>query len=146
MSFDSIIDDAYATGRKWLKLETTGDKITGTLNDVEKRNKTDLDGNIVLGKKTGAPRTEWVLTLTIDERLDADDDGVRKLSCNESAQSAIKEAIKRAGIKDAATLVGAQFAIQRVAEPESKFSQASYAAQLKPATPKPSVDLDDLFG
>lgn len=144
MTLDNIIDDAYRSGGRWLKLTEVGDKLKGALLDVEKRDKRDLDGNIVLGKKTGTPRTEWVLTIQTDD-VDTDDDGVRKFSANENAQRAIKEAIKRAGIKSSDALQNAQFALQLVSAAPDKFSQAGYTAQIKAAEPAKKVDLDDLF-
>jgi hypothetical protein len=143
MTFDNIIDTAYRSGGRWLKLTEVGDKITGDLLDIEEREKRDLDGNIVLGKKSGTPRTEWVVTIQTDD-VNVDDDGVRKFSANESAQKAIKEAIKRAGIKSSDALNNAKFAIQLVAAAPDKFSQGGYTAQIKPNTTKP-ISIDDLF-
>ena len=47
MSFNDIIDDAYRSGGKWVKLAAVGDRVKGTLVNIDKRDKRDLDGNIV---------------------------------------------------------------------------------------------------
>lgn len=146
MALDDIINDALSSGGKWLKMGKVGDKIVGDIVDIDKRDKRDLEGNVVLGKKSGEPRKEWVVTIKTDEREDGDDDGVRKFSANESMQRALKEAIKRAGFTSGNQLEGAKLAIQMTREPEDRFSQADYAAQVKAGERKPVADLDDLFG
>jgi len=148
MSLDDIINESLNSGGKWAKLATKGDKIAGELVSIDKRQRRTPEGDIVVGKKSGEPRTEWVITVRVpaDQHEDADDDGLRKYGANEGAQRAVKEAIKRAGIKSADELVGCQFALAVAKEAEGKFEQHDYVAQVKPGTPKPKADvIGDLF-
>ena len=99
MSFaDSINDQAQRLGGKWVKLAETGDTIVGDLVDIEERVKS-FDGEVVLSRKSGLPRTEWVITLATDLRDpgDATDDGVRKVAAAESLQRAIKAHLRDSG-------------------------------------------------
>lgn len=145
MAFEKFKEAAEARGGKWAKLNEVGDTLVGELIDIEPREKRDMDGNVVLSKKSGAPRTEYKVTfrIALDQREDADDDGVRHFAANESAQRAIDEAYKACG--KGADLAGAKIAIQLIEAPADKFSQAGYTAQIKPQAKKPAAALDDLF-
>jgi hypothetical protein len=130
-----------ATGGKWVKLTDVGDKVVGTLLDAEILPRTDPDGNVVLGKKSGKPRKIARLRIQTDQRDDADDDGVRVFDANEAGQSALREI--------APLEIGSLIAIQVTAAAPDKWSQATYKATSKPA-PKtvdiPTVDDDPFAG
>jgi hypothetical protein len=145
MAFDKFKELADARGGKWVKLTDVGDSLVGELIDIDVREKRDMDGNVVLSKKSGQPRSEYKVTfrLAADQRLDADDDGIRHFAANESAQRAIDEAYKQCG--KGTDLDGARIAIQLVEAPADKFSQAGYTAQIKPKAKKVAAALDDLF-
>lgn len=142
MSIDALNEAVASSGGTWVKLRTISDGvIAGKILDFEKRDRTDPDGNVVYKKGTQTPRTEWVFTLEVDqsERDGTEDDGVRKLPCNESMQRAISEAIKAAG-KPAE--VGGTLKVKVAADPEDTFSQADYKAEYSPPAKVIPVDTD----
>jgi hypothetical protein len=140
MSIDALNEAVASAGGSWVKLRTTDDTpIEGRIADFVKRDRTDPDGNVVFKKGTQTPRVEWVFTLEVDP-ADPDDDGVRKLPCNESMQRAISDAIKAAG---KAAEVGGTLKVGVKEDPEDSFSQATYQAKYTP--PAKTVDLDDEF-
>jgi len=145
MAFEKFKETAEARGGKWTKLTDVGDTLVGELIDIEIRERRDMDGIVVLGKKSGQPRIEYkvIYRIPLDHREDSDDDGVRNFAANESAQRAIDEAYKACG--KGADLAGAKIAIQLIEPAADKFSQAGYTAQIKPQAKKPAAALDDLF-
>lgn len=137
-------------GGTWAKFEQPGDKVSGEILSVEARQATDLDGN----PKTwdnGDPIMEVVVTLQTDERVDADDDGIRKVSIAGSMKYASKrkatvDAVRAAGAKGLEA--GGTFALAYTGEGEAtkrgynppKLYQAAYKA------PAAGVDLGSLLG
>lgn len=130
MALDDFYSDAQNRGGRWIKLQNPGDVVRGEIVDLDIRDRRDIDGNVVLSRKTNKPRKEYVLTFRIDEaeREGGDDDGLRKMSLNESGQTAFVTAYKAAGGGD---IAGARFAIQMTQAAPDKMSQASYAASIK---------------
>lgn len=149
MSLNDIINEAQTTGGKFVKLAQVNDRLVGELVNIDKRPRKDPQGNVVFRRGTTDPRIEWIVTVRVDASLHegADDDGLRKFNANENGQYAIKEAIKRAGVKNAEQLVGAKFALAMTEEAPSSMEQAKYTAQIKPAEPKPAAAaaMADLF-
>lgn len=139
MSIDALNEAVASSGGTWVKLRNTDDPaVEGTIVSFESRDKRNPDGDIVASRKTGKPRTEWVFTLQTADRDGEDDDGIRKLSCNESMQRAIRDAIKASG-KQAEE--GGTLKIGVKANPEDSYSQADYQARYTP--PAAKVDLPD---
>jgi hypothetical protein len=134
MSLDELNAElAKPRGGKWAKLSEVGDRLVGTILDGETVNRTDPEGNVVLGKKSGKPRRVYRLRLQTDLRDDPEDDGVRIFDANESAQDALRAC--------APLQIGAQLAIAIVGAPADKWSQATYKAQQKTvAEPLPTED------
>ena len=148
MSIDAMNEAIARSGGKWVKIRNAGDKIAGRLADYEERPKTWKDAP-VLNSKTGKPRTEWVLTLEVDEADGPDDDRLRKVTANESMQRAISTAVRTSG-KPAE--IGGQLAVAVKSEAASDTEQAEYVANYKPPaiqaainTPEPAGD-DPLAG
>lgn len=140
---DFYEDVAKPRGGKWIRLAEVGDKVVGTIIDIEVRDRRTPDGEVVANKKTGKPRKEYVVTLEIDDREDDEDDGIRKVSCNESAQDAVRDAFNKAGGGD---ISGARFALQLVGAAPDKFSQAKYACSIKKsAKPVTVPSIDELI-
>jgi hypothetical protein len=130
MALEDFYNDAQSRGGKWVKLANPGDAVKGEIIDLDIRDRRDIDGNVVLNRKSGDPRKEYVLTFRVDEdqREDADDDGARKISLNEAGQSAFIAAYKAAGGGD---IAGARFALQMTTAAPNQMSQAGYAAAIK---------------
>lgn len=120
-----------------MKLTEVGDKVVGTLIDAEMINRTDPDGNVVLGKKSGKPRKVARLRIQTDARDDADDDGLRIWDANEAGQSALREI--------APLEIGSLIAVQVTAAAPDKWSQCTYKATAKPAPKTVSLEADDPF-
>ena len=128
-------------GGKWVKLTDVGDKVVGTLLDAEVLNRTDPEGVVVLGKKSGKPRKIARLRIQTDDRVDADDDGIRIFDANEAGQTALREI--------APLEIGALIAVQVTVAAPDKWSQATYKATAKPAPKKvdiPAADDDPFAG
>lgn len=142
MALDQFYADAQSRGGVWVKVKDTGDKVVGTIVDIDIRDRRDMEGNVVLAKKSGKPRKEYVVTFEADERDGADDGGIRKLSLNESGQAAFVSAYKASGGGD---IAGARFAFQCTASAPDKFSQATYACSIKKGAKPVTVPVDELI-
>ena len=140
---DELNQAAESLGGKWLKLNRKEHgAIVGDLVDFEIRPKT-FENAPVLSRKTGEQRTEWVLTLRVAAREDEDDDGIRKLSLNESAQRALAAAIKESKSK---AQVGGTVKIAVKTDPASDREQAEYQARYTPPPVVAEADIDSVFG
>jgi len=143
MAFDDFYSDAQNRGGTWVKVKEAGEKVVGTIVDIEIRDRRDMEGVVVVGKKSGKPRKEYVVTFEVDDRDNDDDDGTRKMSLNESGQTAFIAAYKAAGGGD---IAGARFAFQCTATAPDKFSQASYACSIKKGAKRVTVpNIDELI-
>ena len=141
MDLNELNRAASTSGGKWVKLRTKEDgSFQGTLVAFESRAKTDMEGNPVLKRGTDVPRTEWLLTLSVPlaEREGPDDDGTRKLPCNESMQAAISQAIKACGEP---AKEGDLLKIAVSEDPADKMRQAQYIARWTPG--KPVIDISE---
>ena len=141
MSFDDFNDlMSQPRGGRWVKLSEPGDKLIGELVSIEMLNRTDPEGNVVLGKKSGKPRRIARIRIQTDDT--DDDDGVRIFDANESAQDALRDCIA----KDGRLEPGGTLAIAVAAAPKDKWSQATYTAKFKPSKAKPKpIAADDLL-
>lgn len=139
MSIDELNEElSKPVGGRWVKLKEVGDKVVGTLLDAEMRDRTDPDGNVVLGKKSGKPRRICRLRIQTDERLDSDDDGIRVFDANEAGITALR---------DIAPLeIGSLVAIQVTEAAPDPYSQATYKASAKAAPRVVEVDSDPFAG
>lgn len=139
MSMDALNEAVASVGGSWVKLRNSDDPpIEGTIVSFEKRNRTDPQGDVVYKRGTQTPRIEWVFTLQTDLRDGDEDDGIRKLPCNESMQRAISEAIKASGRP---AEEGGTLKVGVASDPEDSFSQAEYRAKYTP--PAKTIDTDD---
>lgn len=144
ISNDFYEDVERPVGGRWVKKEdfsAKGDKIEGTLVGIEVRQRTDPEGNVVLGRKSGQPRKIYRVTFEVPaaKRDGDEDDGLRIWDANEAGQTAIREAYKAVGTKE---LIGGKFGAIVTAEAPDSFSQATYKAKFE-AAPKNVVELDE---
>lgn len=136
MSLEALNEAVAAAGGTWAKLVSADDPpVEGRILEFEKRERRTPKGEVVLSKKTGKARIEWVFTLQTDERDGEDDDGIRKLSCNESMQRAIRDAIQASG---KAAEEGGVLKVGFVGR-EDEYSQADYQARYTPPTIDTSI-------
>lgn len=128
----TTLDEALArTGGRWMKIETVGDQLVGTLVHIDlDKNRTDPDGNVILSKKTGQPRKVFGLLVQTDLREDGDDDGKRRYDANEAAQWAILDAFKAWRKENpSGDVTGCEFYLRATEPAKDKFSQMSYKAK-----------------
>lgn len=144
-------------GAKAWSAENLGEKISGRIRLVERRQQRALDGGKPETWDDGSPRMLTYIELETDLHDDDDDDGVRSLYAkggrnHEAAQGsgtsmevAIAEAVKAAGcnsIDEGATLAVQHTGIAKVTvrgHNPAKLYRAQYKA------PVSSVSADDLF-
>lgn len=114
---------AQAIGGEWTKLtRKEHGTIEGRVISFEQRPMT-FEGAPVLNRKTGAPRTEWVLAILTDGG------DTIKLSLKESGQRAISDAIRQSGQP---AKNGDRLKIAVVADPADDRSQPTYQARWTP--------------
>lgn len=137
---DQLNDEIASFGGEWVKLNRKEHgALEGEIVDVEVRDKS-FEGQVVLSRKSGLPRKEWVVTLRIaeGERDGDDDDGIRKISLNESGQRAFAAAVKASKAKVEA---GGTLKIAVREDPATDREQADYIARYTP--PAKTIDLPD---
>lgn len=128
---DEINQQIATAGGKWVNLRRKTDGILeGTIVNVDQRQKT-FEGAVVLSRKTGQPRIEWVFTLQTDlSDGGGDDDGLRKFGAVESAQRAITAAVNDTPMRKLA--IGGKLKIAVTEDPASDRDQAQYKARYEP--------------
>lgn len=86
MGFNDVNEAIRTGGGGYTKLNTKGQVLEGILLDVSVRDKV-YKGKVVPSNSTGLPRKEWLFVLETK-------DGVTKFAAVESAQIAVKNALK----------------------------------------------------
>lgn len=143
-------------GGKSFPFDNVGDKVSGIIRTVERRQQRSFDGGTPLTWDDGSPRMLTYLEIETTLREGDDDDGVRAIYAKggnfEAAQGngqamekAIVDAVKKAGARSidegarlAVAFTGIGKSTTRGYQPPKLFT-ASYEP------PKASVDVDDLF-
>ena len=123
-------DEIGRTGGQWVKLQTVADGwVTGELINAESRQMT-FEGQPVFKRNNPTEqRREWVITFKVKPD-DPTDDGLRKISLKERAQSAVSKAVQKAGATGLEP--GAKFAIRVARDKQSEREQAEYEAKYEP--------------
>jgi hypothetical protein len=145
MDFSELARGATNSGAKWVKLRTKEDgSVQGAVLSYELRDRTDMDGNPVKVRGKETIRQEGILTLMVPlaERENLDDEGIRKLACNESMRDAIAQAIaasrKATGEEPKE---GDTLKIAVAQDPPTPMSQAQYVARWTAI--KPTIDISE---
>lgn len=136
MSIDALND--IHIGGKWVKLKNKGDRVAGKLVSADRRERRDMSGNVVYKRGTQTPRLEIILTLQVTPES-PDDDGVRKVACNEAMQAALAAAKPAGGF-----VPGGELVLGCVEDAPDTMSQARYAAKFT-APAASTAALDDLL-
>jgi hypothetical protein len=135
MSFDDVNREVQSAGGQWVKLtKKSHGMLKGKLVNAETRDQRDMNGDVLVGKKSGVTRTEWVLTLDVDGE-------VKKFSAKESAKTAIKAALDTAGVQSMAA--GGFLQIVAVEDSVQGKSQAVYKAKYTPPVKSEDPWADD---
>lgn len=149
------LDEIGGSGKAF-SFENVGDKVTGVITAVSRKQQTSYDGEQLLTWDDGSPRMLTYIELQTDLRDGDDDEGVRSLWAKggnfEAAEGkgmamekAIVEAVKKAGarsIDEGATLTVAHSGTGK-ATTRGYQPPKLYVAKYEP--PTASVDVDDLF-
>lgn len=144
------------SGSKAWSAEEVGEKVSGIITLVERRQQRGFDGGAPLTWDDGSPRMLTYIEIETDLREGDDDDGIRALYCKGgnyeaasgsgmSLEKAVVDAVKKAGAKSID--VGAKLSVAHtgIGKKTAKAFQAPklYTAKYEPATA--SVDVVDLF-
>ena len=156
MSDGLNISDIDGGGKAWSP-ENIGDKVSGRITLVERRQQRGFDGGAPLTWDDGSPRMLTYVELETDLRDDDDDDGVRALylkggrnfepanGTGTSGEVALVEAAKKASLSSIETGCKLIVVHTGVAKPTTRGYQGAklYTMKLEAATT--SVAVDDLF-
>lgn len=149
-------DFLFGGGGKAAKFENIGDTVEGTITDCQVSQQTDMETNQPLTWPDGSPRMQLVVTLQTNERIDDNDDGIRRVyakggkyevasGTGTSLKDAIADAVRKSGARsldEGGTLkVGYSGNGKRTNRGFSapKLYRATYSAPVK------SVDASDLW-
>lgn len=145
MDFSELARGATSSKAKWVKLGSKEDgSVQGSVVSYDLRVRTDMDGNPVKVRGKETLRMEGILTLMVPlaEREDLDDEGIRKLACNESMRDAIAQAIaasrKETGEEPKE---GDMLKIAVAQDRPNQMSQATYIARWTAI--KPTIDISE---
>jgi hypothetical protein len=128
MNLSDLAEQAKRIGGVWVDLKVKGDKVKGIILDFDERDM-KFDEEVKYKKGTTIPRREYLFTLQTDETEGPEDDGIRKISLNESGQRAVLIAIREAGV---IPTVGGELIIAVVEDKPTERSQATYKAKYTP--------------
>lgn len=109
MSAD-LNDFLFGGGGKAAKFEEVGDSVEGTIVEAKVTQQTDMDDGTPLTWSDGSPRMQLVVSIQTDQRVDDNDDGIRRIyakggnyevasGTGTSLKQAIADAVKKAEAK-----------------------------------------------
>ena len=148
------IGEIEGGGKAWSAAEI-GDKITGEIKLIERRQQRSYDGKEMLTWDDGSPRMLTYVEIETDLREDDDDDGVRALYLKggknfeaaegkgHSGEVALVEAAKKAGLSTIEPGCVLTVLHSGVAKPTTRGYQGAKLYQMKLEPAKQSVALDD---
>jgi hypothetical protein len=150
-------DFLFGGGGKAAKFDSIGDTVEGTITDAQITQQTDMETNQPLTWPDGSPRMQLVVTLQTTERIDDNDDGIRRIyakggryevaeGTGTSLKDAIADAVRKAdarSLDEGGTLKVGHTGIGKKTNrgfSAPKLYRAVYTAPVK------SVQASDLFG
>jgi len=148
------IGDIAGGGKAW-SAEKIGDKVTGEITLIERRQQRSFDGGEGLTWDDGSPRMLTYVEIETDLRNDDDDDGVRALYLKGgknfepaegkglSGELALVEAAKKANMSSIEPGAVLTVLHSGVAKPTTRGYQGAKLYQMKLEAAKQSVSLDD---
>jgi hypothetical protein len=151
---DDIKDFVMGSGAKAFAFDSIGDRVTGTIVSMQKRQQTDMQSGEPAFWTNGDPKMMLQVTLETDLRESAEDEGMRNVYLRggnyipskgkgTSSLNAVRDAVKRAGA-DMPT-IGATLMLEFTGEAKAAgkgFAAKLYSADYK--APSYSVDLDEM--
>jgi len=148
------IGDIAGGGKAWSP-EKIGDRISGVITLIERRQQRSFDGGVPLTWDDGTPRMLTYIELETDLRDDDDDDGIRSLYLKGgknfepaegkglSGELALVEAAKKANMSSIEPGAVLTDVLTGVAKPTTRGYQGAKLHTMKLEAPKQSVSLDD---
>lgn len=129
-------------GAKSAKFDEEGDKVVGTILDMQVKQQTDIKDGTPLVWPDGNPKMQLVVTLQTDARDDDDDDGQRTLYVKGQMQRAVQDAVRKAGARGLAE--GGRLGVQFVdtAEPKQRGFNGAKQYAAKYEAPQVQVNAD----
>jgi hypothetical protein len=76
---ENTSDFLFGGGGKAAKFDEIGDTVEGQITDAQITQQTDMETNQPLTWPDGSPRMQLVVTLQTNERIDDNDDGIRRI-------------------------------------------------------------------
>ena len=157
MSFDDANAFLLQQGSKSYSFENLGDRITGTIVNMEKRNATDPQTGAVQTFQSGQAKELIVMTLQTEMRDDDADDGVRSIwmkggnftateGRGTSGMRALLDALTASGKR--AYEKGGKLTVVHtgLAAPKQRGFNPAKLFMAKYEPPTAQVSIDDLFG
>ena len=152
----SLSINDIAAGGKAASFDEIGDKVSGVIKLVERRQQTSFENNTPLTWDDGSPRMLTYIELETDLRDNDDDDGVRAIYAKGgtfeaaegsglSAEQALVEAVKKAGAKSIDEGGKLAVAFTGRAKPTIRGYQPAKLFTMQYQPPVASVAVDDLF-
>lgn len=154
MSEGLAIGEIAGGGKAWSP-ENIGDRISGEIILIERRQQRSFDGGTPLTWDDGSPRMLTYIELQTDLRESDDDDGVRALYLKggknfepaegkgHSGEVALVEAAKKAGLKSIEPGCTLTDVLTGIAKPTTRGYQGAKLYTMKLEAAKQSVALDD---
>lgn len=107
------LDELFGgSGARTVKFEDEGDTFTGTVVDVKVEQAKDFDSGEPATWPDGKPRMQQVFTFEVEPE-DDEDTGKRRLYVDKPRmRKAILEALKDAGVKDKAEIIGGKLSVK----------------------------------
>jgi hypothetical protein len=139
------LEALFASGAPAFKFEEIGDKVTGTITNLDVRQQTDFDSGEPKFWDDGKPMMEIVITLatSLRDKEIEDDDGERRVFCRGAMMTAFRQAVRKA--KDSKPRVGAKVTVTYSGDGEAKKARFN-PPKLYTVTYEPPDGMDDLFG
>lgn len=135
---------AQGGGAKSAKFDNEGDKVVGTILDMQVKQQTDIKTGELATWPDGNPKMQLVVTIQTDARDDEDDDGQRTVYVKGQMQRAVQDAVRKAGARGLAEggRLGVKF-VSTAAPAQKGFNGAKqYAAQYE----APVVQVGEDYG
>jgi hypothetical protein len=130
------------------KFPAIGTTYKGRLLEVDKQQQTDFDTGALLTWDDGTPRWQYVFTIQTDERSDDPaDDGKRRIFAKGQMLTAIKGALRDAGVRPGDVIEGGTLTVRYAEDGEAKPRKAPpkiYKAKFEagPRAVAPAIDED----
>jgi hypothetical protein len=101
-------DFLFSGGSRAAKFENVGDTVEGQITDLKVAQQTDMETGAPLTWADGSPRKQLIISIQTNDRIDGDDDGIRRVfakggnyevaeGTGKSMKDAIGDAVKKAG-------------------------------------------------